>query len=164
MRALVVIVCFAAACGGATHTENTERTLPEPIFTRELPAPPKEVPLDKRLVVAVSECTVEGSEPVAKTPPGILMNQAMAMRAARLKVAYDELRGMYEVDLSIMDREREIYERHLKAADDEIVEWRTKARRSWWERNKGTVGLVLGVMTGAALTIGIAAAIDEATE
>lgn len=30
--------------------------------------------------------------------------------------------------------------------------------------NKGTVGLVLGVITGAALTVGIAAAVDQTTE
>jgi succinate dehydrogenase flavin-adding protein (antitoxin of CptAB toxin-antitoxin module) len=116
------------------------------------------------MAVAVSECTIEGSEPPQKTPPGILMSQEMTMRAARLKVAYDEMRGLYEVDLRTMDREREIYERHLKAADDEIADWKQKARRSWWELNQGTVGLVVGVVTGAALTIGIAAAIDQATE
>jgi hypothetical protein len=88
----------------------------------------------------------------------------MAMRAARVKVAYDEMRGLYEVDLRTMDRERQVYDRHLKAADDEIAEWRIKARRSWWELNKGTVGLVIGVVTGAALTVGIAAAVDQATE
>ena len=86
------------------------------------------------------------------------------MRAARTKVAYDEIRGLYEVDLRTMDRERGVYERHLKVADDEIAEWRIKARRSWWELNKGTVGLVLGVVTGAALTVGIAAAVDQATD
>lgn len=165
MRALIVIIlCFGVACGGALPTESSEHTLPDPIFTQELPELPAEVPPDKRLAVAVSECTVEGSDPPEKTPPGILMSQAMAMRSARLKVAYDEMRGLYEVDLRTMDREREVYERHLKAADDEIVEWRVKARRSWWEKNKGTVGLVLGVITGAALTVGIAAAVDQATE
>jgi hypothetical protein len=165
MRALIaVIMCFYISCATTPQTEATERTIPEPLFSKELPEPPAEVPPDKRMAVSVSECTIEGSDPPQKTPPGILMSQEMTMRAARLKVAYDEMRGLYEVDLQTMDREREVYERHLKAADDEIADWKQKARRSWWENNKGTVGLVVGVVTGAALTIGIAAAIDQATE
>ena len=165
MKVLIaVMLVVAVSCGGAPQVEVIEHTLPDPLFSRELPERPAKVPLDKRLSVSVSECIVEGSNPLQKTPPGIMMSKEMAMRAARLKVAYDEIRGLYEIDLATMDREREVYERHLKAADDEIVEWRIKARRSWFEKNKGTVGLVLGVVTGAALTVGIAAAVDQATE
>lgn len=165
MRALVaIILCFMVACASTPQTEATEHTLPDPLFTQELPEPPAEVPPDKRLAVAVSECTVEGSDPPEKTPPGILMSQEMAMRAARLKVAYDEVRGLYEVDLRTMDRERAVYQRHLKAADDEIAEWRIKARRSWWERNGAQVMLGVGVALGAAFAVGMAAALDGVTD
>ena len=157
-------ILFFLSCGSTTTEEIVWRTLPDPLFLDELPDPPAEVPPDKRMVLSVSECIVEGSDPPSKTAPGILMSQEMAMRAARLKVSYDEMRGLYKVDLATMDRERGIYERHLKAADDEIIEWRERSRRSWWEKNRGLVGLVGGVVVGAAMTIGIAAAIDQATE
>jgi hypothetical protein len=161
---IAIIMVLAVACGGALPTESSERTLPNPLFTQDLPDPPAEVPLDKRLAVSVSECTVQGSDPPQKTPPGILMSQEMAMRAARVRVAYDEVRGLYEVDLRTMDRERQVYDRHLKAADDEIVEWRVKARRSWWEKNRGLVGLSLGLVVGVGLTIGVVAALDGVTD
>jgi hypothetical protein len=157
---LVLIV----ACSSAPSAPNAERTLPEPISFRELPAPPEEVPVGQRLVVPVKSCIVEGSNPPQEAPPGILMSQEMAMRAGRLKVAYDELRGLYEVDLVTMGKERTVYERHLKAADVEIALWRQRARRSWWEQNRGTVGLVLGIVTGAALAVGMAAAVDGVSQ
>jgi len=168
MRIFVAIaLCLTMACGGAQRPDDDEfegHLVPEPLFYSELPDVPEKPPPEQHLVVAVSECTVEGSDFPQKTEPGILMSYETALHTSRLKVAYDEIRGLYGVDLRTMDREREVYERHLKAADDEIVEWRIKARRSWWERNKGLVGLAFGLVTGAALTIGVAAAIDEATE
>lgn len=165
---IVVLLCsmvaVAVACGASTTEEAREHTLPEPMFSTKLPDPPEEVPPDKRMAVAVSECVVEGSDPPEKTPAGILMSQEMAMRAARLKVSYDELRGLYRTDLATMDREREVYQRHLDAADDEIEVWRTKARRTWLEKHGGQLGLAIGVIAGAALAVGIAAAFEGVRE
>jgi hypothetical protein len=164
MRFFCVIFCCFIACGSVIPSENSEHTLPEPMFSSYIPDPPAEVPLDKRLSVPVSQCVVEGSDPPEKTPPGILLSQEMVMRAARLKIAYDELRGFYEVDIRTMDREREVYERHLKAADDEIIDWRNKAQRSWWERHGAQVMLGVGIVLGVGVTIGVAAAIDGVTD
>ena len=160
---VVLLAASLSACGAAPPTTAEDRTLPDPLFTKTLPAPPEEVPEDKRMVVAVSECIVEGSQPPEKTPPGILMSDAMAMRAARLKTSYDELRGLYEVDIRTMDRERGVYERYLDEAEVEIVSWREKAQRSWWERHGAQVMMGVGFVAGAALTVGIVAAIDGVT-
>jgi hypothetical protein len=163
---IVVLLCsvVAAACGASTTEEVREYTLPEPLFSTKLPDPPEKAPPDKRMALPVSECVVEGSEPPQKTPPGILMSEEMALSAARLRVSYDELRGLYKTDLATMEREREVYQRHLDAADDEIEVWRTKARRTWLEKHGGQLGLAIGVVAGAALAVGIAAAFEGVRE
>jgi len=165
-KAVCLFVSLAMACCGApvAQTESRERVLPEPLFTQTLPDLPEEVPPSKRIVLPVSECVVEGASPPQKTPPGVYMSQEMSVRAARVKIAYDEIRGLYKVDLSTMDRERRIYENELEDADDEIEFWREKSRRSWFEKNKGVIGITVGFVVGAATAIGIAAAIDQATE
>lgn len=163
MRLFVILAVFVVGCGAPAQQQ--EETAPlEPMFDSRLPDPPEEVPPNKRMVVPVSECVLEGSEPPEKTPPGILMSEAMAMRSARLKVAYDEMRGLYEVDLRTMDRERQVYEKQLGLADQEISEWREKARRTWWERNKGLISLGIGLAVGAGFAVGMAAALDGVTD
>jgi hypothetical protein len=165
MRFLVFILVLMVGCGSAPPpAETPERLLPELISFRELPDEPDEVPPGKRLVVAVEGCVVEGSNPPEKVPPGILMSQEMAMRAAQFKVAYEEVRGLYEVDVATIERERLIYERYLNEADKDIARWREKVRRTWWEKNKGFVGMAVGVVVGAGLAVGMAAAIDVATD
>lgn len=160
MRLLATVLVLLVGCGAPAMQQPEESTLPDPLFTTELPEPPEDVAADKRVVLPVAECVVEGSEPPEKTPPGIYMTQELAGRAARTKVAYDELRGLYEVDLRTMDREREVYQKQLDLADREVASWREKARRTWWEENRGWVGLGIGLVVGAGLAVGIAAAFD----
>jgi hypothetical protein len=92
------------------------------------------------------------------------MSQEMAMRAAQFKVAYEEVRGLYEVDLATIERERMIYERYLNAADDDVARWREKARRTWWEKYGPHVVLGVGVVVGAVFAVGMAAALDGVTD
>lgn len=160
MRFVATILVLLIGCGAPVVQQSEESTLPDPLFTTELPEPPEDVPADRRVVLPVAKCVVEGSEPPEETPPGIYMTQEMATRAGRTKVAYDELRGLYEVDLRTMDREREVYQKQLDLADREVAEWRERARRTWWEENRGWVGLGIGLVVGAGLAVGIAAALD----
>lgn len=165
MRHFAVLLVLVVGCGSVqTPVETPERVLSDLISFREIPDPPEDVPPDKRLVVAVEDCVVEGSSPPEKVPPGILMSEEMATRAAQFKVAYEEVRGLYEVDLATIERERLIYERYLNAADRDVARWREKARRTWWEENRGTFGLAVGIVVGAGLAVGMAAAIDAATD
>ena len=159
MRWAALLLALLVGCG-APAQQSEESTLPAPLFTTELPEPPEDVPADRRVVLPVSKCVVEGSEPPEETPPGIYMTQEMAARAGRTKVAYDELRGLYEVDLRTMDSEREVYQKQLDLADQEVAEWRERARRTWWEQHGSQVMLGVGVALGAGLAVGIAAALD----
>lgn len=164
MRLVAILLVLLVGCGASAVQQLEESTLPDPIFTAELPDPPEDVPADRRVVLPVSKCVVEGSEPPEETPPGIYMTQEFAARAGRTKVAYDELRGLYEVDLRTMDREREIYQKQLDLADQEVARLREQARRSWWEQHGAQVMLGVGVALGAAFAIGMAAALDGVTD
>jgi len=166
-RLVAVVLCFvfAVACA-APQTPEAERTIPEPIFARDLPDVPAEVSSSKRVVEAVKTCEIEvrDGEEWRAVGPGIFMSFEMAKRAADTRIAYDEMRELYEVDLRTMDREREVYQRQLDLADDEIVRQRERARRTWLERNRGWLGLGIGLALGAGLAIGMAAALDGVTD
>lgn len=163
-RVVVLLLVLLVGCGAPVAQQPDETILPDPMFMTELPDPPEDVAPDKRIVLPVSECSVEGTDPPEKTPPGIYMTQEMATRTGRTKVAYDELRGMYEVDLRTMDRERDVYQKQLDLADQEVARLREQARRTWWEKNRGWVGLGIGLAVGAGLAIGMAAALDGVTD
>jgi len=162
---MFVIFVFLAACSAPQQPE-AERTLPEPLIDTMLPEVPSEVPASKRVVEPVKSCAVEtmGEEVAREVGPGIYMSFEMAKRAAELSVAYDEMRELYEVDLRTMEREREVYQRQLDLADQEVERQRERARRSWWEKNRGWIGLGTGLVVGAALAVGIAAALDGVTD
>ena len=153
---------LAVGCSSAAPAA-TARTVPEPIYAQELPAEPERAPVDRRIAVPVSQCSVEGDEPGQVAGPGVMLSQEMAVAAGRLRVAYDEMRGLYLVDLRTMDRERAIYERQLQLADEEIQRQSTRAERSWLEQNGGVLGLVGGILIGVAVSVGIVAAMDGVT-
>ena len=154
---ILATVLFLVACG-STAVQQERRTLPAPLVAADLPDAPAEVDRPHRWTRPVEQCTEADGE---ITSSGILFSDQMALRAARLSVSYAELRQLYQIDLRTWGREREVYERHLEAADDEIVRWRARAERSFWEQNVGTIALVAGIIIGAGATIGIAAAIEE---
>lgn len=153
----LVLAIMVSGCGASTPPAQ-ESTLPAPLFTQKLPDPPEDAPADKRIVLPVSACNVEGSEDVVG--PGIYMSQEMSMRVSRTKVAYDEIRALYEIDLRTMDRERGVYQKNLDLADQEIVRLREAARRTWWERHGDGVMVGVGLVLGAGFAVGMAAALD----
>ncbi|MBW2170181.1 MAG: hypothetical protein JRG69_13155 [Deltaproteobacteria bacterium] len=163
MRLMALLFVLLVGCG-APVIQQTEEVYVEPLFGSELPEPPEAVDPSKRIVLSVSECTVEGSEPPEKTHPGIYMTKEMGARVGHTKVYADELRGLYEIDLRTMDRERVVYQKQLDMADQEVERLRERARRSWLEKNRGWIGLGVGLVVGAGLAIGMAAALDGVTD
>jgi len=158
---LVVGVVSASCAQGAAQAPR--RTLPvyEP---PALPEPPQDVPAGQRGAVAVVTCVEDA--PTGGTPrtvgPGIMLSTEMALHAARLRVSYDELRAVCEVDRRMAAGEREAYQRVVDAADEESALWRERSRRTWFERNGWWVGMIGGVVVGAGTAVGIAAALDAA--
>jgi hypothetical protein len=91
-----------------------------------------------------------------------MLSTDMAARAARVKIAYDEMRALYEIELRAREREREAYQRIVEAADEEADLWRERSERTWFERHGWWLGMGAGVIVGAGTAIGIAAALDSA--
>lgn len=85
-------------------------------------------------------------------PGGILMSEAKAMRCAQYKVAYDELRALYELDLKGWTLNEEVYQKQLKKADKEIVSL-NKELGSTWNRYKFAIGLGIGFLLSTILAI-----------
>jgi hypothetical protein len=106
---------------------------------------------------------VTGGEEEVETGPGVLFPDESAAYVARLRVSYDEVRGLYEIDQRTWERERQIYTRHLEMADEEIQRANERAERTWWELHGDEVGLIGGFVVGVAVTIGIVAAVDATT-
>jgi len=159
-----VFLFFFLGCGAQVHQSPVEEPYIEAVFSSELPDPPEDIDQSKRIVLPVSKCEVEGADPPQETLPGIYMTHEMAARAGRTKIAYDEMRGLYDVDLRTMERERMVYQKQLDLADREVVRLRELAKRSWLERNRGWFGLSIGLAVGAGLAIGMAAALDGVTD
>lgn len=156
--AALAIVMVIGGC--ATTPQQTPTRDPQtPMFKTDLPARPDATKIapEQDWVIAV-----ETGDMIASA--GICMSEQKAMRAANYVVSYNELRGLYEVDLKTMDRERQVYEKELEIADQEIAALREEARRSWWERHGASVTMVIGLVAGAGFAVGMAAALDGVTE
>lgn len=159
MRLALAAVVFLLVGCGAQATQRAERTLPPPLVADELPAE-VERPTGGVDTRPVQQCTDEDGE---ETPPGVLLSADTAAYVGRLRIGYDELRQLYAVDLRTWGREREVYQRHLSLADDEIDRANERAERSWWEQHGDEVGLVGGFILGVVITVGVVAAVDATT-
>ena len=78
------------------------------------------------------------------------------MRAAQYNIAYDEIRGLYELDRKLWTTKEEIYARSLAEADK-----RAKKANNFWSRNKGTFAFFAGVIIGGATTVAIVFAVNQ---
>lgn len=158
MRYVLAIMALVALGCGSQATQASQRTLPELRFSEM----PEEVerPAGGVQTVAVDQCLVGEGEDAQETGPGILFSTETATYVGRLRVAYDEVRGLYLVDQRTWARMREVYQHHLDLSDDEIRRANERAERSWIEQHDGLLGLFGGVLLGAALAVGIAAAFD----
>lgn len=76
-------------------------------------------------------------------PGGILMSEAKANRCADYKIAYTELRGLYEIDLKVWAEKEKVYKQQLERADKEIVKL-DKSLTSTWNKYKFAIGLGIG--------------------
>jgi hypothetical protein len=154
MRLVAVLTVFAVACSTTSAAAPAKRTMPSPLVAAALPARPDAEPIPGP---ANWVMPVEVGDTATKA--GILMSQEKALRAAHYLIAYDELRKLYEVDLRTWGREREIYERTLEGADQELARVRQQAVRSWFEQHAPGLALAGGVIVGAVITVGIVAAV-----
>jgi len=158
-RLVAALLLISVGCASIPQPAAAPHTLPEPVSETELPPSPDATPIPPEDNWAVPIDDVEVSPGDHRS--GILFSIEKAQRVALLRIAYDELRGLYDVDLRTWGREREIYERQLGLADQEVTTWRTRAQRSWWEENGDEFSLFLGLGLGIVLSVAVGAIIAE---
>lgn len=143
---------------------------------RELPIDPRLEPLPEGTPTEPSENFVEpleaGSCIEADTeiaagagypcPPqsGILVSEARASRDALYRIRYPEMRRTFEADRQVWAAQRELYEAQI-AADRREIE---RLQPTWWEQHDGQVLTAVGVVVGAAITVAITFAVNQASE
>jgi len=84
---------------------------------------------------------------------GVLLSESKAIGAAKLRIAYDELYQLSEINNSTCEITADILRQGIADADAEIQsrdEILRKLRDSWWEKHKLTVGIITGVFLGAS--------------
>ena len=155
---VVILLAMAVGCA-STPQPVAQRTLPDSTFESEIPPEPERPA--RISTIPVEQCVVGEGEEAEETGPGILFSDESAAYVGRLRIGYDELRRLYIIDSRTRERERQIYERALSNADEEIQRQAQRAERTWWEQHGGVVGLVSGIVVGVAATIGVLAATEE---
>jgi hypothetical protein len=157
---LLIGVFLCVSCAVHQTPEIIDPSEPLVMNFEKEPPPPVRRSSKNSVAYPVSECIVEGTN--KKVGPGIIISQDMARDIAIERVDHEKLRDVYILDQKIMNNERLVYQRLMQDADEEIDDLREKTRRSWFEKHGAKVTLVIGFVTGAALTVGIAAALDAA--
>jgi len=167
-RFALVALVLCGACATPRSAKPEKHTLPEPLVAAKLPDRPDvtAIPPPADWAVAVEGYVVTDKDGAQQTVmrPGVAMSMEKGARAARYVVSYNELRGLYVVDLRTWGRERTIYERHLDAADKEIEVQRKRAVRTWFEEHDGTLGIVVGIIVGVAASAAGAKALSAAAK
>lgn len=167
MRLASVFLVLCLGCSATSTPQTDKRTLPDPLVAANLPERPDSKPIpptaDWAAGVSGYYTQKDGEEPRMVDRPGVCMSLEKAGRSARYVIGYNELRGLYEVDIRTWDRERTIYDRHLGDADKEVERQAKLAERSWFERHGFDVGLGVGVVVGVVAATAAAAALNKVT-
>ena len=158
-KALWVCALVLVGCGVSGVAPAATRTLPETVVFSEMPEDitHEAIPPSEDWVVPAEDVTVQPGD----VRSGVLLSGARAARAARLRIAYDELRQLYLIDLRTWSRERAVYERYLEISAEETATWRIRAQRDWWETNGDEVSLFLGLGLGIVLSVATGAIIAD---
>lgn len=118
----------------------------------------------KKGTVIVTKTTVknpDGTETVQesrKTLDGarILIDKDRSLYYAALKARRDRLRA----SLQTAEKQRYIDNRILESTIENLKA-RAKQQSTWWEKNKGLVGLAFGSLVGMAITVGLVYALNK---
>ncbi len=150
---LATFLVLLIGCSGAVPVYFTG--IKDPSFRvedRKLPPRPdkKPIPPDKDWVL-----------PLVKDKPspkdGVLISAEKAVRAAKYKTRYNELRSLYDLDRHVWRSTRVIQEEQRKQANQVIKD----LTPGWWSKNKGMLSWTTGFVLGAASTILIVYGLDK---
>jgi len=161
MRTLIIVLVILTGCAKNKQAEiEYPKRLPITETIKEQTKLPNYVPPSSGKIVSVEE-----GDPAPF--PGVLLDESRAQGAGELRIAYDALYGLSVANQKFGVVVVEIQEKQLYRADlivEKKDEQLDKATNSWWARNKGPVGLAIGIVVGVAITVAagrIWAAIEE---
>jgi hypothetical protein len=172
----VALVLLLSGCGASTVGQT------RPLVADDRRPEARELPLDPRLEalpegtptdppedfvepVEAGSCIEADTEIAAgagypcPSQSGILVSEARAVRDAMFRIRYPELRQTYEADRQVWAAQRELYEAQVQRDREEIE----RLQPTWWTQNSFAIGTAAGFILGAAVTIAITFAVDEAT-
>jgi hypothetical protein len=98
---------------------------------------------------------------------GILLDEEKAIAAANLRIAYDEVYRLAESNHKYMVSVIQIQEQELQRGDEMLKQKNAELRRlrdSWWQRNKLSVGISIGLVVGVGVALGAGAVWAEVEE
>lgn len=91
-----------------------------------------------------------------KTYAGILISEKDFRQIIKDKLDVKHIAAQCEIDNKVCKTQKEIYEKSIESLANELDK-----RNTWFARNKGSLGMFTGFITGAAATVAITYAIYQ---
>ena len=113
------------------------------------------------LNAAAAEVTVFAPRPASTeqegdTYIGILLSEEDFRKMLENKINATALFGECSIDKQVCAKQKEIYEKEAKKLEEVILK-----NNSWFSRNRGTLGLLTGLVVGAGMSIAIVHAVYQ---
>ena len=141
---LSALVVLLPACVTQAGSAAQRKTIYED--TQTITVLPKKV--EKKLWPENTIVAVEAGKPAPFS--GILFSEPRAKNSADVRIAYDHLYQVADINRRLTLSIVQSADKQLAAADAEVIRLR-KINDSWWSRNKLWVGIVVGTV----LTLGL---------
>ena len=142
-------------CGAAPIRIGAKASQAYRVEDEKLPPRPDEKPIppEKDWVLPLAKDT-----PAPKS--GVLISPEKAVRAAKYKTRYNEIRTLAELDKRVWRSRAVIHEEQLGQANKVIKD----LTPGWWDNNKGTLGFTAGMLIGAVITVFVVYGVDQVQE
>ena len=87
---------------------------------------------------------------------GILLSEEDFRKILEKKIDTNAKLSECSVDKQVCDKAEKIYQSSITKLEDQL-----KKNNSWFDRNRGTVGIVTGLLLGTGLSVGIVHAVYQ---
>ncbi len=95
-------------------------------------------------------------EQEGSTYVGILLSEEDFRKILEKKIDTNAKLSECSVDKQVCDKAEKIYQSSIVKLEDQL-----KKNNSWFDRNRGTVGIVTGLLLGTGLSVGIVHAVYQ---
>lgn len=95
-------------------------------------------------------------EQEGNTYVGILLSEEDFRKILEKKIDTNAKLSECSVDRQVCDKAEKIYQSSITKLEDQL-----KKNNSWFDRNRGTVGVVTGLLLGTGLSVGIVHAVYQ---